>query len=296
MQIVTVTKCINNHHILNAFLEHYIWLGMDKIIIYFYLSQNNNFRLLEKYKSFVEIIYCESIEDTNENYKKNTKNDNNWYFYVEISEYLFLSKRFTNLKEMIYHYQMKRREVNIIKFGKILTHNFILNEITLKDIVLCKKKYLDRDEDGIYHRTLCKKSDKPCVALNNIIIEEDKEKYKINRMSYYDGFVLNIFTINLCDVLQKSGISEDLKHLLKKFEWKKIDTIILKEFIEEVGHFITYPIKSKELGEINNATIIDNVRIPNVNKVFLFDNLNKEKGISLKVLTKLAELIEMYFD
>ena len=345
MKTCVYVRCVHESHFLNAFFEHYIWLGFDHIyVLYNDTTDNDNYILPQRYSSFVTIKKVFNIGNSLYDHHKSLidREKYQWVFITDLDEFLFLNKSFVTIKDVIYHYQEKNQQVNTIQFAWIWSHKFSLEPETITDVIHGRKKMLGRlgEKPEVWYKSMIKTKYLSKIGIHNskltgvksqimgfnntiktidISNQPDKHelwllwadgqefrKHSIDEGMYSDGFLLHLTTRNICDAYSKTiekqarpekkqRDKEKVTKLVKQLEWKDLTDELLIDFIEAVGYRIEFPLRTLKFGDMENDTLIANVRVPK-NPLPLWSDVKRPKGISQKVFIKIADALDIFFE
>ena len=222
MKCCVYTRFVYEVPYIESFIDHYLKLGFDKIIILYhdiqeYILPNN---LIED----VEIINVENNGNKLLNeYKYLLINEYDWVLNVDSDEFLLLDKNYNNIHDFVRSKLIENANINIFQFSWAWLH--VLNppsHYTLSDLIENYKltigsknektqeiwvKSMTKVTDIEYitcHSCILKKSVSPLLYVNGIILDEsllidnyesdddevDDEDYEDERKNSYENVKL----------------------------------------------------------------------------------------------------------
>ena len=127
---------------LDSFIEHYIELGFDKIIILYHDIEEYN--VLDQWKSYVMIVHVQNWGNKlPHKYKQVIPSTMDWVLHVDSDEFLLLHRKYRNIKEYIEDKLSIDENINVFTFMWSWVHKFESNyQETLNDIFIKYKKFV----------------------------------------------------------------------------------------------------------------------------------------------------------
>ena len=334
MDTCVYVKCINESHFLNAFVDHYIKIGFGMIYVLF-KEKDDSYVLPEKYRNKVTIRKVKNGgNNLFDKYKHIIDNDKyHWVFPVELNHFLVLHKDFTNINEIVKFYVNNDFKVNMIQFGGLWTHKFSLDSESIKSILSKRKLIIGKDlnSDKIWYRSMIKTkymhylNDSKIkvkevdnyllgynkkihtIKNNNTVDYTDISHHKVNQHTYKDGFILELYTRNACDVFSK------IKHIKNMSNKKDVNYGILKNILEQIDENVSnitddllinmvesnennlkFPFKSLHYTKLNNSKVLEQIIMPE-SDLPIFSSLSKPENIKFKTLNTLGYIFDRYF-
>ena len=235
MKCCVYSRFVFEYPYLNSFIEHYLNLGFDKIIILY--TDIIEYPLADNLKEYVSIHQVENLGNKSpEAYKDFIPEDIDWVLHVDSDEFLLLHQKYDCIQSFIQSKLEINENINIFAFMWSWLHKFDYHEndnISITDIVgkykkmignrITNNKYKNKQE--VWIKSMFKLSDlrylyihcpflkKPYViSLNNKIIDldttdkiksfviDDKEEYRF----YEDSILVHIATRDLHNTIFKS--------------------------------------------------------------------------------------------
>ena len=122
---------------LDSFIEHYVNLGFDKIIVLYH--DLIPAEIPENYKNYVEIHDVPNLGNKLPNeYKHVIPKDIDWVLHVDSDEYLLIHHKYSKIQDFINEKLLVHPEINIFLFPWAWLHKFDNENKPLNDIF---KKY-----------------------------------------------------------------------------------------------------------------------------------------------------------
>ena len=286
------------------FIEYYIKLGFDKIII----LKSDNILFNNTFKKNVDIYNVNNDENRLlPIYTKFIKNTNyDWVLIVDIDEFLFL--QYNNINDYVKEKLNKNKNINTFYFrwGMLEKYdNFEINSFrsVLNNYKMFKNSHIKsmvkiKSLKSVYHPHLCELNEDNCIYFeNNILNKQIAHNHLINNFSYKEHILVHIHTRNLNNIILKSlttklglnnnVIPKQIKnklhfiHFINNFNFNNIKyEILLKQFKSLIGLKATLPFIHSKTKEINFKLL--NYKINNYENNFV--NYQEEKTILEKVL------------
>ncbi len=125
MKCCVYTRFVNELCYLDNFIEHYLRLGFDKIIVL--LHDNDEYILNETLQDYVDIHQVENRGNRLPNlYKHLIPKDYDWVLHVDSDELLFLKKSYVSIKDYIIKKLFINPDINVFQFSWLWLHRFHL--------------------------------------------------------------------------------------------------------------------------------------------------------------------------
>lgn len=248
MKYCVYSRCFFENNYLNYFIQHYINLGFDKIIILH--SGGSEYTLSKEHEKIVDIHYLKN--EGNILVKKNDyliKNSNyDWILQVDNDELLILNNNYENINDYVKEKLLINNQINafyfrwgmIEKFDNENNNNFsyILNKYKIFPNSHIKTMFKKKDllsVDCTHHVSL----NNLTVYFENNIFNSNQAIHPINENSYNDHILIHLHTRSLNNLI--------LKSFYTLFSVKKIDK--KKEFIDFINLL--------EKNELTNDTFLN---------------------------------------
>lgn len=193
---IVVTRAKNEHGFFYNFIDYYLNLGFDYIIIFVEKNQKYNIEndriLLIKHKLLGDKI-CKNIPNVLKDLKINIK----WVLHVDIDEYLFLNNM--NIKEYIERYSKNNIGQFIFRWGMIENFCSIETENNFQNIVNKCNIYSNKSYKSMYNLNNVIKCDNPHFVIvdNDTYINDHKINelnYQCNYYSYNNSILIHFHT------------------------------------------------------------------------------------------------------
>jgi len=285
---------------INFFIEHYIQLGFDKIIIL--QTDNIEYSIPNEWIDFVEIYKVENKGDIslkeNDYILKNS--DYDWILSVDLDEILILNKKYKDIKDYIKIHTDIYNNITIFYFRWGMIEKIDNNGIVSFSEILTKYNIYSNS----HIKSMCRKSSLLNVYIshlftvneNNIFFEgkivyENKPIWDLNDNSYEDTILVHLHTRSIHNIFTKSFITRfDEKKISNKqgfldfigFMDIKNDSNIIEKFKEYIGLKAELPFRHSTSPKIN-VNLFDLYNIYHY-KYDLIDT-EKEKRIIQYLLT-----------
>ena len=235
MKFCVYTRSYYENQFLNFFIEHYINLGFDKIIIL--KSDNINYVCPPQFLQYVDFHIVQNLGDKLlPRYNKLVKNtDFDWILSVDIDEILLLNSRYKKINDYVKEKLLINSNINIFyfrwamiekydistdnNFKDILTNYKIFKNFHIKTMVNRKKL------KNINHPHICNINTKINVYFENNILHYNKPILEFSTNMYAEAVLIHIHTRSIHNIV--------LKAFLTMFQAKKIFNI--NKFIEYIN-------------------------------------------------------------
>lgn len=290
MRCCVYTRVFYETPYLEFFIEHYINLEFDKIIIL--KSDTFEYNIPINLLSYVDIYTVKN--EGNNLLKKNEdliKNSNfDWVLSIDNDEILLLNIQYKNIKDYIEKHLDVNNNINIFYFRWAIIEKFDINNITkfsdiLKKYKIYKNKHIKTMFNKkyllhIYHPHLCSMSEYNIYFEGNIL-NENSPIIEFNNSSYTDHVLIHIHTRSINNLIIKSKYTvlngKQIKD--KQYFTEYINNIDVNFPIENITEKAKELIGLKSRLPFSHATMselkINNLKTYDYN--FDFVNIDKEK-------------------
>lgn len=216
MSYAVLTRCYNESPYINFFIEHYIKLGFDKIILL--KSDNFYYKIPEEFKIKVELHNV--VNEGNLIYHLNYslyKNKYSWILFVDLDEFLFLNKNFKNIKDFVYQKLNVNKHINYFLFrwaninkldnknicDNLIFENYDLNQNNHIKCMINNNLLLKNNVSMCPHRIVTN-CNRPIIYFENKIINKLLPFYEITNLSYKETVLIHVHTRSLNNLFIKS--------------------------------------------------------------------------------------------
>lgn len=225
MKFCVYTRSFMEDQYLFYFIQHYINLGFDKIIIL--KSDGIKYDLPEKYLGLVDIHYTENTGDlllsTYDYLVK--KCDCDWILSVDLDELLILNNSFKNIKDYVEKKLLNDDLINAFYFRWGMIEKIdVESNYNLKFILNNYKIFPNRHTKMMFKRkdlnnVLCSHF----AILNNLhihfenkILNTNEPKHPLNEYSYEESILIHLHVRNIHNLLVKSFHTEFSEKIIYK--------------------------------------------------------------------------------
>jgi hypothetical protein len=242
---------------INCFIEHYVKLGFDKIILI--KVDNIDYKCPKQFNKYVEIHNRKNEGDNTLDKHKNLirKSKCDWCFVVDIDELLLINKKYNNIKAFIREKQTKNKSINRFYFRwnviEKMDNNFNNN---LRFIVT---------NYNIYHARFVK-----CMFKINRMnkIKAHTTSLTIRPLTYFEG---NILHVNNASRFNKSKNTDKFNDIsLLHIHTRSSNNLVMKSLVAKLINKNIYDKKSF-IDMVNNIDTINKL-IP-TKKLQMFKNV-----------------------
>jgi hypothetical protein len=321
MKCCVYTRCFYENEYLTYFIQHYIDLGFDKIIILH--AGGLRYNLSEAHVNFVEIHYVENVgNDLLLNYDYLVKtSDFDWILSVDNDELLLLNKKYKNISDFINEKITLNNKINTFYFrwGMIEKYDvennnnflFILNNYKIFSNLHIKTMFKKKDLINIIHPHFAELNYLTIYFENNII-NNNQAFLPINENSYKEHILIHLHSRSLNNIVLKSfntifinkfiRYKDEFIEFLNNFEQNIYnDESLLYFFLKYIGVKADLPFRHKNNNLINldeyhiskfvnsnindsniNNDILNCLKINNINEQNYFNFINKISNIIIK--------------
>lgn len=285
MKCCVYTRSFNEDPYIYFFIEHYISLGFDKIII---LKADNNIINLGNYHNYVDIHYVENLE--NRLLPIHTKKVINydWVLSIDIDEILLINDN--NIKEYINKRLEIDKNINMFYFRWGIVEKY--DNSNINNLIDLTKHYNIYENDhiktmtkgnlitSVWHPHLIDLKVKPYIFFESSFLESNKpNNHSISPVSYKNSILLHLHT-------------------------RSLNNLVIKAFTTRLGYYgrntIQKKIKNiynftKLINEPSNYDLLQNFRKVigfKAEKPFLHSKADKIKYFNFKINHYENDLIE----
>jgi len=252
MKCCVYTRSFLENPYLDFFIEHYINLGFDKIIIL--KSDDESYKFSENISSLVEIHNVKNTGNKmiQEHIKLITESEYDWIFFPDIDEFLLLENKYKNIKEYIQSKLNSNNNINTFyfrwgiiekydlsnkSFKSILSDYTIFSSLFIKSMVNRKSINLNSDPHIFELNT------EPIIYFEGSIINTNNKYQDIKFNSYDDHILVHIHTRSIHNMIIKA-----LSTVIKTKIIMSLDT-----FIKYVNNFNNTDISINDITTIIGA-------------------------------------------
>jgi len=230
MKCCVYVRSFLEHPYILFFIEYYINLGFDKIIIL--KADKIKYDNLEDYKDYIEIHQTENLgNELLSLYTNKISKQYDWVLIVDMDEFLLI-KNYKNIKDYINEKINTNNKINTFYFRWAMIEKYDNYKIeNFKDIIrnykifknnhiktMTRVKYLT----SVYHPHMVKIKEPLCIYFENKILLKNSAKHLITNSSYNESVLLHIHTRSLNNLIIKS-----LNTKLKNKQIKSINKFII---------------------------------------------------------------------
>jgi len=189
MRCCVYTRFVYDIPYLDSFIEHYIQLGFDKLIILYY--DNIPYDLSESLLEEVELIQVENNGNKLINeYKHLLKDHYDWVLNVDSDEFLFLDSKYSSIKEYINEKLSENDEnINMFQFSWGWIHAFNPRpEYTIDDYIKNYKIFpgsKDTNSNDIWVKSMTKIENIEYMTCHNCVLNTPGIIYVDKRVEYH---------------------------------------------------------------------------------------------------------------
>ena len=320
MNCCVYTRVFYETPYLNCFLEHYISLGFQKII----LLKADKLKLdIDNFKNYVEIFEVENLENrllpicTNKIDKKF-----DWVLSVDCDEFLFL-KNHNTIQEYVQSKINLNSNINIFYFRWAMIEKYDNNNFYLKQIIKKYKIYSNShiksmakisELKSVWHPHLMDMHKGLNIYFENQILKKNKpNKHKLTCVSYEESVLIHIHTRSINNIITKSFVTKlgnaGRNHIPKKIK-NKIEFIsftndlhntdlddnkIFNNFKKLIGCKAELPFSHSRSTPITldiDINFYENKLINEEIEKMYIESLLKKNNINIKNYYKLCTIIE----
>ena len=193
MKCCVYTRFVFELCYLDIFIEHYLRLGFDKIIIL--CHDIEDFNLDNSLASFVDIYEVENRGNRLPNkYKDYIPEDYDWVLHIDSDELLVLNRHYTTIHDYINHKLQINPEINVFQFSWLWLHRFELSNLpiknSLKNILYNYKTmigYKDTESKQVWVKTMTKVKDIVSISCHTFILNTQAVICVNNSIKLFDN-------------------------------------------------------------------------------------------------------------
>jgi hypothetical protein len=236
MKCCVITRFVYELIYLDSFIEHYVKLGFDKIIVLYHDKVLG--KVPTEFESYVNLHNVDNLgNQIPDKYKHLIPMDMDWVLHVDSDEFLLLHKRYENIQSYVEDKVTKHPEINIFLFMWAWVHKFDEENQPLDSIFRNykkmvgnrlteeNKKYNNKNEvwvKSMFKRTHLDTLYIHCPSMiygyylycNELIIHDDEQNEKIKSLLYTnkqdelnfykDAVIMHIATRSMKNAIFKS--------------------------------------------------------------------------------------------
>lgn len=312
MKYCVYTRAFYETPYLDFFIEHYINLGFDMIIIL--KADSFSYSIPSKFKKHVQLHTVPNLENTLLNKYQHlvTKSVFDWVLSVDVDELLLLHKKYKNIKEYVNEKLLIRKDINTFYFRWGMIEKYDNRELNFNQVLKNYKVFSNshiksmvkiNTIQSIKHQHIINLINQPIIYFENNILQLNKpNKHPITQNSYNEHILVHMHTRSLNNLILKSIVTllgKSMKRISKKIQ-NKNDFIQLincfdendciDKFKECIGLKAILPFSHAQNNVINISNFI-NEKMDNY-----YINLKAEKFIIEKELLNNKINIEKYYN
>lgn len=241
MKTCVYTRMFNDEQYIDYFIDHYLKLGFDKIII---LNPSDNNYINKNIQ--VDIHKVNNEGDKLMTKYMNLLQEYDWVLVVDADEFLVLHKKYKSIKDYINSKLKINPTINLLQFRWAMIEKLDNEVCNFKDIVTNYKSYCSH-----FHKTMSKVSDikgihshQPSMRINPTTLKENSDLlhmsssiHNLTDKSYSESVVFHVHTRSVDDLVIKA-----LTTAFKDKEFKSISSfqheLALNSFPEDSGVII----------------------------------------------------------
>jgi hypothetical protein len=297
MKYCVYTRSFHEDEYLHYFIQHYINLGFNKIIIL--KSDNIIYNLPKKYINIVEIHYTKNLGNDLLPKFQHLITNYDWVLSIDGDELLILNNTYKNIDEFVKQKLIQDKLINVFYFrwGMIEKYD-VENNNNLTDILQkykifknphIKSMFKPKDLIEIYHPHMAKLKNMHIYFENNIY-NINNPKHPLTEKSYEEHTLIHLHTRSIHNLLIKSFNTVLGKKVIKyktgfikfinNFDVNSNENI-LQLFFDYIGAKASIPYGHKKENELilcnydfskYNYDIVDSVETKNQISIFLNKN------------------------
>jgi hypothetical protein len=141
MKYCVFVRCVNEQALLSGFIEHYVNLGFDTIIVLY--SNEESYSVPEIYKEYVKIHEVENWGNyTFHKYRKLITEEYDWVFIVDLDELLILNGKYLSIDHYVKEKLNENEKINVFQFSWMWIHKFNSHNEKITDMIPRYKKFV----------------------------------------------------------------------------------------------------------------------------------------------------------
>jgi hypothetical protein len=294
MKFCVYTRAFHENPFLDFFIEHYIKLGFDKIIIL--KSDNIPYECPNEYIDYIDIHIVKNLGNkliTKYDYLiKNSIYD--WILCIDIDEILLLNEKYKNIHEFVEEKLLLNKDINIFFFRWAMIEKYnTSDDNSLTDILVNYKIFTNKFIKHMVKRTELLNFRDPhfsnmkkqvCIYFENNIINQNNTIHNFSIHMYKESVLLHIHTRSIHNSILKSFITvlhqkkiknkNNFINYINNFDNTKDDDKLFKKFNEYIGKKCSLVFAHSK----NKYITLENFRIPEY-KNKLFERTKDEASI-----------------
>ena len=287
---------------LDAFIEHYLDLGFDKVVILYHDVVEGYIE--KKYQSRVLLFNVENLGNKMPDaYKSLIPKDIDWVLHVDSDEFLLLHKKYFTIHDYVREklIEFPNKKINIIAFNWLWIHKFDSNNAPVNDIIMDYKKIVgnavEQKKKELWIKCMFKRNELKTLYIhcplmtsghrmysNGEVIEFKNNmntvrsvSYKSETVLYKEQALVHLATRSLSNAIFKSErIHESQvqkKNIVSKMDLEREITFtnrdaspfeLLKIMLNTIGYKVKFPLKCLKLAEAQ-IKLDDFIRIQSKN-------------------------------
>lgn len=228
MRCCVYTRAFLERAYIISFIEHYVMLGFDKIIIL--KADNTCYTCPPEYLKYVEFHSVKNEADlilpNHIDKIKNSKFD--WILSVDIDEFLIIHKRYKHIKHYISYHIKRNPTINGfmfrwgmiekydnddgLKFNELLTKYKIFANPHIKSLI--KRTSLDYISNPHYFKF----NEEPVIHFENQIYNKPSPLHDLSNDSYKDAILIHVHTRSINNIISKSYDTALTEKIIKNAE------------------------------------------------------------------------------
>ena len=215
MKCCVYTRLFLEGPYIDFFIEHYLMIGFDKIIIL--KTDKLEYLVPEEFKEYVDVHNVENFPDPKTvqvNQDKIDRKKFDWVLMVDVDELLILHNKSPTIKEYITRILQTVPSVNIINFRWLMIEQFYESlDSKLDNIVANFNKY-----ENIHIKSMCKTNtlldiigchhfrvESPVIYFENNILHDNVSMRDISpEFSYKDSALIHLHTRSIDNMIIKA--------------------------------------------------------------------------------------------
>lgn len=326
MKFCVYTRTFYESPYINFFIEHYLKLGFEKIIIL--KTDNLEIKINNKFLNNIEVKEVENKGDDTlrENLNIIKESNYDWVLSIDNDEFLFLESKFSNIREYVDNILSKKPETNIILFRWLMVNKFNNKNVLIEDIIknykikknfFIKSLFKNLEINKVNSHFVTFKDVKENIFLENLEkVKTISMKYDLNENSYNNSCIIHVYTRSFNNLILKSLKTkfknkaiinkENFINFVNNIEFKKMnDEYLINKLNEIIGNKIKLPINQNKREKFDNKLFFKNFRLFDYESKFLdekeekenLETILKENNINIENYYSLSDrVIEIFED
>lgn len=298
MKCCIYVRFINEHQYLPYFVEHYLNLGFDKIIILYYDDKVTKYELPNYFVDRVEIVYVKNLGHRLLNrFKDHIPSHYDWVLIIDNDEYLMLHQEYKDIKDFVQKNEDKcEAKFHLIQFSWAWMHCFApSNPIGFSQLIQKYRKFIgvkERKSKDVWVKTMVR------IPYLNTLFKHSSTLSNTNTISIFVNGEHIEFENPL---IQNDDLLEDqllyTHYLVNDSTYK--DAILLhiqSRCLEEVINKTSsrHPTHNQAKSILNKRALMDNLKkFANSKKNNLFENVVKNIGYGIQFPMDCLSMMEI---